>query len=279
MPLNVSWEDFSVETALRFFSFCMAVVCILCGIAWAFWIAPDCASDYIRKDEMKKFKVAIFAGGVDRVTSEVTHAGQTPLHSAVIYNKMPFIELLVNKKANVNAKVVTTGDTPLHIAARDNKQDVLEYLIKHGANLDELNQKQLSPLQTAILSNCEATALSLINAGARCSIKTESGETCLHFAAKTGNLALVKALLAKHLSPNSPDANKWTPLLHACAEGHEEVVKCLVDSGADLKYRFSFRMFDRRTTVTNDVEVSPLELANKAKKASLVTFLRTHNAR
>lgn len=67
----------------------------------------------------------------------------------------------------------------------------------------------------------------------------DQGETPLHIIATNGNVKIMNALLA---DPNGlefvdqPDINEETALMMACANGHLEVVKVLLEAGADINY-------------------------------------------
>jgi hypothetical protein len=72
----------------------------------------------------------------------------------------------------------------------------------------------------------------LIQRGADPSAQNDAGETCLFEAARAGSLPGVKLLLL-YLSANEQSNNGTTPLLLACKSGNAELVRYLVDQGAD----------------------------------------------
>ena len=53
-------------------------------------------------------------------------------------------------------------------------------------------------------------------------------------AAKSGDLARVQALLDAAIDPNQRNAEGDTALMYACAQAHPDVVRCLLDSGAEV---------------------------------------------
>lgn len=69
----------------------------------------------------------------------------------------------------------------------------------------------------------------------RC-IRTKDGRTALHLAAAKGNLDLAERLLNNHNTDllHVKDENDWQALHEAVREGHFEIVKYLVDMGADV---------------------------------------------
>ena len=58
--------------------------------------------------------------------------------------------------------------------------------------------------------------------------------TALHFAAELGRAAIVQQLLQKGANPDARTTNGFTALMKAVGhEGCEEVVKLLLENGAD----------------------------------------------
>jgi prolyl 4-hydroxylase len=57
----------------------------------------------------------------------------------------------------------------------------------------------------------------------------------INFAAASGNLNMIKSILAKDINAvHTADRNKWQPIHEAVRAGHTAIVKYLVDMGADI---------------------------------------------
>jgi ankyrin repeat protein len=67
------------------------------------------------------------------------------------------------------------------------------------------------------------------------SLKDEYGRTPLLWAAENGHEAVVKLLLDKDADIESKDKNDRTPLSWAAKKAHEAVVKLLLDKNGDVK--------------------------------------------
>ncbi len=75
----------------------------------------------------------------------------------------------------------------------------------------------------------------ILSAGAKVNDLSEKGETALMIASGLGRLEVVKALLNKGADVNQrcPDGN-WTALYTAAEEGHSRVVRSLLERGASV---------------------------------------------
>lgn len=119
--------------------------------------------------------------------------GKTPLHCAIEFDELSMVDLLLTKK-NINPFVEDSdGKTSLDYAREGEKTRILQALVnnKYGSEEDSL----------------------------------------LHLAAMVGEVNAVRYLINMGIDINSRNAVFHTPLHLACGIGHEEVVKTLVREG------------------------------------------------
>ncbi|KAI3872051.1 hypothetical protein MKX03_001398, partial [Papaver bracteatum] len=92
-------------------------------------------------------------------------------------------------------------------------------------------------------------------------LKLEDGRGCLHFAAAGGRLNVCKYLIENlKLDVNSRDGEGCTPLYHACAEGHFDMVEYLLEKGAN-------------PDASNDMNHTPLHQAANSGDTKIITLL------
>ncbi len=60
------------------------------------------------------------------------------------------------------------------------------------------------------------------------------GENALHICVRWGDMAAVKLLVAEGIDINKHGEHGYTPLHEACSNGNAEIVKYLVENGADI---------------------------------------------
>lgn len=122
--------------------------------------------------------------------------------------------------------------TPLHTAIIQGLgADEISMLIKNGASVDAKNEDGQTPLMLAAQhSNVPAVQI-LLQHGARASSPNDAGLTALHFAVHAPE---VMQLLLAQKSLIDPRAAGRTPLSYAAEKGTPEVVKMLLDAGAQV---------------------------------------------
>ena len=126
--------------------------------------------------------------------------------------------------------------SPLKLAASHGHKDVVKLLLKAGADANKADQYGQTPLIEAARYGQIEVAQLLLDGGAEPNKADNAGLTPLHEAAGRGNSwQLVKHLIESgtEWSIDKPDKFRRTPLHWAISYGQREVVKVLLEAGAD----------------------------------------------
>jgi ankyrin repeat protein len=190
--------------------------------------------------------------------------GMTALSRACTNGSATLVDLLLKAGANPNAPIAT-GETPLMTCAGSGSVEAVRLLIARGVdvNAKEPSQNQSALMWAAAERHADVVRL-LVEAGADLQAHTKKGFTAIHFAAREGDLATTRALLAAGVninirsqqdesvalnrenvgastsigSPRGPGYQATlsagsTPLLVAAVRGHVSLALFLLDQGAD----------------------------------------------
>lgn len=123
----------------------------------------------------------------------------------------------------------------LHAAAQRGLLEVCYMLVQAGAHVEAQDKDMRTPLLEAIINNHIEVARYLIQNGACVYHTEEDGYTGLHHAAKLGNLEIVSMLLETgQVDVNAQDSGGWTPIIWAAEHKHVDVIKVLLNRGADV---------------------------------------------
>ena len=95
---------------------------------------------------------------------DVQSGGATPLHLAILAQKVELVQFLLSKGANVN-KTTKTGCAAIHLAVRSGEASLVNLIIGAGSNTDLMTHNGLSPLHLAAQWGHKNAAIELINAG------------------------------------------------------------------------------------------------------------------
>jgi len=194
--------------------------------------------------------------------NQVAFNGLIPIHIAVKDNNKSMVEALLIETLNINIRD-NLNRTPLMVAGSKGYFGILKILLDAGANEMLENQEGETAIDftehhivrkenrqkcrvllecyrrgldncllEAVLHGSEEVAV-LVELGANVNHVDEKGFTVLHHAARLGNESIVKKLLVKKLNIDAQDNSKLTPLMWASKEESFNVVKELLDAGAN----------------------------------------------
>lgn len=218
----------------------------------------------------------LIKGGADVNSMYIGKQGQheTPLILAANENRSDIVLFLLQHRANVNATVpaerldVWDYDTfsykywPCYTTAlqaslserggwqlrnKDQQKDVIQCLLRHGASINApiSSIKGRSELAFAVELNDMELVQQLLDCGAEINSPPapKAGRTALQAAAclNTPNLAMIQLLLKKGALVNA-SAARWLgrmPLEAAAIQGHFQIVRVLLEAGADPNHQGS----------------------------------------
>ncbi|XP_053218117.1 ankyrin repeat domain-containing protein 17 isoform X6 [Podarcis raffonei] len=186
-----------------------------------------CSAGYY---ELAQVLLAMHANVEDRgIKGDVT-----PLMAAANGGHVKMVKLLLAHGADVNAQS-STGNTALTYACAGGYVDVVKALLESGASIEDHNENGHTPLMEAGSAGHVEVARVLLENGA--GINTHSNEfkeSALTLACYKGHLEMVKFLLEAGADQEHKTDEMHTALMEACMDGHVEVARLLLDSGAQV---------------------------------------------
>ena len=156
--------------------------------------------------------------------------GCTPLLTAALFTNVSVAEVLIAHGANLNARA-KEGSTPLNLAALKGSVPLVELLLKAGANADLQDDTGFTPLNTAIEQEHPDVAKVLLLHRANPNLATHTGQTPMHTAASASDIETMRLLL-DHNAGLHPLEIAGTPLSVAVQQHRIEAVKFLLQRGA-----------------------------------------------
>lgn len=191
---------------------------------------------------LKTVELLLSYGANPSLTSRL---GLLPLHACIIL--MPFsTEAVKTKKIQIFNTLVETapqtleivdksGNTIAHFIAENNFSKLISLLQKRQPELIvKTNNFKRSPLHVAILNRKIETVRELVQIPELLEIADEDGRKPIHYAARYGNLEMLK-IFANYLDLNVTDQSLKTPLHYAAETGNKDTVMYLIQRGANIK--------------------------------------------
>ena len=184
---------------------------------------------------MRSTSISLLAAVV--FTAGILANGDHPLVQAAKRNDAATVRTLLRQRVDANAKE-GDGATALHWAAYHGNTTITDQLIAAGARVEVANDLAITPLALAAENGHAAIVDRLLARGANPNAASATGVTPLMRAARTGNVASVRALLAKGAQVNAAESDRQqTALMWAVSQDHPEIVKALLENGADTRAR------------------------------------------
>lgn len=202
------------------------------------------------------------------ITSEGRDSHMPCLHLALHHGNAGMIDQLVSQGAYVNelAGPANQLSRPLHLAAKNTQPDAIRRLIKAGADIQQsIPPYGYTPIHSAIEAGRAQNVEALTQKGGDINAVDDRGITPLMLAAVRNNLSAAKELFKYyHLDidkriPMPPCRNA---LMHAAEQGHTEMVRLLVEHGANV-------------TLADTFNNTAADIASAASYSTIAKTLRT----
>nr|XP_058942638.1 putative ankyrin repeat protein RF_0381 [Pocillopora verrucosa] len=163
--------------------------------------------------------------------------------------------------------VETSGCNSLHCAAMGGNEAIIETLLSSGLDINSRSNDGTTPLMMAAATGQEKTVDLLLSKGADPHLKNFMGRNLLHAAAEGGNSSIVMRALSCDIDINSKDDCSATPLIIAVKQNHIEIVKYLLQKGADI------------SLTTEDKKRNALHIASQEGSVAVIEMLLSYDLR
>lgn len=194
--------------------------------------------------------------------TKITHDGRIYLHWVANKGNVAFIEYLIAKGSDINLED-SKGDTPIAFAANNGQSNtaVYEAFFKAGINPKKKYKDGTNLLLMTIPYDKDLTLSNyFVSKGMSLKDNDNDGNTAFNYAARMGNMALLKTLLEKGVKYND------NALLIA-AQGSKR------DANTIETYKYLVENLKLKPTVTSKFGETVLHfLANKANQTEIINY-------
>lgn len=210
------------------------LTCLLQFIVFVSVVFSTPDNDLITASETGNIKAALKAIEEKANLNALSSHGRSALTISIIKKHTDIAKLLINKGADINL-VDYDQLTPLCYAAERGDLCLVKQLIDKGANVNHQNDQGTTPLLFAVLDkDSYETAKLLIDNGANVNLNDNNGYSPIIAAAYNGNFRIVKYLTKKGADLNAVYKKGGSALNFAVINGDFQIVKFLVKNGASV---------------------------------------------
>ena len=159
---------------------------------------------------------------------------RTAMHLAAAEGHVTVVKLLLQFGADVEAEDVQ-GNTPLTEAVSRQYEDVVRVLVMAGAGLENQEELISNELICAADFGYATIVRMLLRAGANVNIRAKGcGSTPAHEAARDQNRDVLRILIEAGADTEARDSYSMTPLHYAAWHGENSTVQLLIKAGANI---------------------------------------------
>jgi ankyrin repeat protein len=183
------------------------------------------------------------------LTAAVLPAGE--IHKAAAAGDLGKVKTLLEADATLLDAKDDNGDTPLYYACIRHKVAVANFFIEKGADVNSRNNSGFAPLHAANSTYGQDLDLiqRLVAKGADVNARGSRDETPLYWAAQRGNIQVVKFLIDH--GADFDCGNAFGSVVHVAINKSQELAKLLVERGAPLNQRDSLGLSELHMAALN----------------------------
>ena len=189
--------------------------------------------------DLSKFKEIAQQIKIDWESHEF-FGGYSLLHLAAVEGYIDVLKFIIENEGCNHSPRTSLGRTPLHLAAQHRQLEVVRYLVcVCSADPSDQDDNGLNALHHACIGgNVEIVTLLIEEMKKYIPINSvvvetsQTGDTALHLAAYNGHVNIIKLfnqLTSLEVDPNLRGLHNYTPVHYAASNGHEEVVRYLIN--------------------------------------------------
>ncbi len=207
---------------------------------------------------MKKLKKTFVGIGFFALAGLSLGGAWDDFFNAIRLDNPNILQALLQRGFDPNT-VDQQGTPALMRALQEQSYRAAEVLADHPQIRAEVRSpRDESPLMLAALRGQDALVVKLVSKGAAVN---KSGWTPLHYAATGGHVRIAAFLIGAYADVNAESPNGTTPLMMAAMYSNSDMVKLLLESGAEAYPR-------------NDLDLSAEDFAVKAGRVDSVRLIR-----
>ncbi|XP_050503639.1 ankyrin-1-like [Diabrotica virgifera virgifera] len=166
----------------------------------------------------------------------IDYDGNMPIHIAADMGYIEIIKYFLEKGIDIDIINESSKMTPLQMAAHRGHIEVIDYLLLNNANLHLKDYQNRSSIHHGVLGKRAKIVHSLIKKGVDINVEDIHYLTPLHLACREGNLEIVQLLLENGAVCNLKE-RFWTySPLHWSETNYLKIIKYFINIGVDLNF-------------------------------------------
>lgn len=176
---------------------------------------------------------------------------------------------LENKHGDTAALLKTdapNGKSALMVASKQGELHLVKLMVRFGADINEVTATGGTPFMFAVLGDHITVADWLYRRGANINARGSNGWSAATIAGAKGQTNMLEWLIESNANVDSPDVYRFTPLMRAVDNQHEDAVRALLESGRV------------NVNVVDESDNSALHFAVANQQVSVVRLLLNHGA-